>query len=415
MSNALQRYREKVAVVINDYVKEFGTREEKHSSEIREYLLNKLGELDVMFQESDMCYDKTNKDNLKSYPTDIKLFESMSEKAVFRILGENYPYNGDVIWKRRTKNDFIKVGHWNNGILDYYGDKINILDKSSQQNIKAEKNKTERPKINSCQKDVLENTNLNIKTFDVEAVKKIDKFLRTTGIVDIKKENTPVLQRESGKIFSLNEHIRGMIYSLLTNIKKWNEIEPKLQKIDSIFFNYNSDEIKKHEGTYFEKEIEKIKCGNVNIKKQMSELKYNIEIFENIINEYGSMDAFVTSEKSEVIVKFISSQNSKYKLKNIGETLAWEYLRNVGIDGGKPDRHLKRFFGCNRIAISEEEDASNDEVTKELNKLAATKEYNRFEIDYLIWCYCASGKGEICTANPNCKKCVIKEYCKYSY
>ena len=103
MSNALQRYREKVAVVINDYVKEFGTREEKYSSEIREYLLNKLGELDVMFQESDMCYDKTNKDNLKSYPTDIKLFESMSEKAVFRILGENYPYKGEAIWKRRKK------------------------------------------------------------------------------------------------------------------------------------------------------------------------------------------------------------------------------------------------------------------------------------------------------------------------
>lgn len=56
-----------------------------------------------MFQESDMCYYKANKDNLKSYPTDIKLFESMSEEAVFRILGENYTYKGEAIWKRRKK------------------------------------------------------------------------------------------------------------------------------------------------------------------------------------------------------------------------------------------------------------------------------------------------------------------------
>ena len=45
--------------------------------------------------------------------------------------------------EKKEENDFIKVGHWNNDILDYYGDKINISDKNSQQNIKAVKNKNE--------------------------------------------------------------------------------------------------------------------------------------------------------------------------------------------------------------------------------------------------------------------------------
>ena len=42
----------------------------------------------------------------------------------------------------------------------------------------------------------------------------------------------------------------------------------------------------------------------------------------------------------------------KYKLKYVGKALAWEYLRNVGVDGAKPDTHLKRILGSNRLGYS---------------------------------------------------------------
>ena len=38
-----------------------------------------------------------------------------------------------------------------------------------------------------------------------------------------------------------------------------------------------------------------------------------------------------------------------YKLHQVGEALAWEYIRNVGIDGAKPDTHIRRFLGSNRM------------------------------------------------------------------
>ena len=38
-----------------------------------------------------------------------------------------------------------------------------------------------------------------------------------------------------------------------------------------------------------------------------------------------------------------------YKLHQVGEALAWEYIRNVGIDGAKPDTHIRRFLGSDRM------------------------------------------------------------------
>ncbi len=118
---SLQLCREEVARVINDYVNTFGARKEiKETSEIVAYLNDKGVTLDPMFLVSDMCYNKTNKANLKTFPDDILLFEYVS-RGHYYILGEKYKYTGDVIWS--DKHGFCKtVGKWENGKLNYWGD-----------------------------------------------------------------------------------------------------------------------------------------------------------------------------------------------------------------------------------------------------------------------------------------------------
>lgn len=116
----LQECREKAAVIINDYVLAFGTRNEvKTTAEIIKLLTDKGLEIETMFQISDMCYNKTNKANLKSFPTDIKLFEYVS-RGKYYILGENYNYTGDVVWADNEGKQKV-VGTWKNGILTYRG------------------------------------------------------------------------------------------------------------------------------------------------------------------------------------------------------------------------------------------------------------------------------------------------------
>lgn len=96
----------------------------------------------------------------------------------------------------------------------------------------------------------------------------------------------------------------------------------------------------------------------------------------------------------------------------MGEALTAEYLRNVGYDISKPDRHIRRILGSKYLGCSECEivpifEAFDivAEIAEELNKSVA-------EVDYILWSYCAKDYGEICTKNkPKCDICAIKCYC----
>ena len=98
---------------------------------------------------------------------------------------------------------------------------------------------------------------------------------------------------------------------------------------------------------------------------------------------------------------------------SIGEALITEYLKNVGYDIAKPDRHIRRILGRNILDCSEHENAPAYEaidivaaIARQLNRPAA-------EVDYILWAYCAKNYGEICTKNnPHCDRCVVKIKCK---
>jgi hypothetical protein len=144
----------------------------------------------------------------------------------------------------------------------------------------------------------------------------------------------------------------------------------------------------------------------------MKALHVNIETVESIISEYGSMDAFVTSRPTREIVSLLSGSGSKYKLKQFGPALTWEYLRNVGVDGAKPDTHLRRFYAADRMGTGEHSPATVSEVNEQVAKLSEETGMSKVEIDNLIWSFCADGFGEICTATPHCMSCPIRDWCK---
>lgn len=240
---------------------------------------------------------------------------------------------------------------------------------------------------------------------------KVKDYLKANGIADIDGKKSKVQLRAEGKSFSMEEHLQGVIYSLLSAQTVWANVEKNFKSIDNLFDSYQIDKIKMHDGTYYVNGLYKIGCGSRSTNAQMKVLHENISTIEKIINEYGSMDNFVTSKPSREIVKMLSSRESKYKMKQMGPALAWEYLRNVGIDGAKPDVHMKRILGASRLGISNREEATDDEVLYAIESLYIETGFWMNEIDYLFWAYCATGKGEICTANPRCDKCVIRDYC----
>jgi hypothetical protein len=229
-----------------------------------------------------------------------------------------------------------------------------------------------------------------------------NNFIPNTLINNIK-------YRQSGKIFTFSEHIKGLVYSQLTNQTKWVNIEPNLNKIDDLFFNYDKQKILKQPAAYFYNGIFKLKCGNISTVKQMESIHYNIKMFERIEKEHGHIDKYINNNTPTIVARDLSV--GKYKLKYVGNALAWEYLRNMGVDGAKPDLHLKRILGTNRLGYSNRPIASDEEVALAVKKIAINNDVFEAEIDALLWNFCADGYGAICKAEPKCYKCLLVEFC----
>jgi endonuclease III len=243
-----------------------------------------------------------------------------------------------------------------------------------------------------------------------EAVREFS--ISNTTSYDNRESLQRITDRRNGKTFSFSEHIKGLIYAQLSNQTKWAQIEPHLNQIDTVFFQYDKDELLGKPGEYFSDRIFELKCGNIATKKQMKHLHYNIHLLEQFEKEFGSIDEYVTSKPPNQIAKELSSETSNRKLKYIGPALAWEYLRNVGVDGAKPDVHMKRIFGSERLGYSLQAVASDEDVCNAVSRISVNNENAmHMEIDLLLWNLCAEGYGSICGATPKCFKCPIQQYC----
>ena len=144
----------------------------------------------------------------------------------------------------------------------------------------------------------------------------------------------------------------------------------------------------------------------------MKYLPDNIAILRSLEKEYGSLNVFFKQKTAYEIVKTLTDYKSKYKLRNMGEVLCWEYLRNVGIDGAKPDVHLRRFLGSERMGKGNHMIATVPEVIDTVRRLSKESGLSMAAIDNIIWSFCSEQYGEICGAAPKCRECPVKNHCE---
>lgn len=238
----------------------------------------------------------------------------------------------------------------------------------------------------------------------------------------IKKQ---IEKRKSGHKFTLSEHVQAMVYSQLSGMKNWSQIELHIKELDKIFCDYDIDKLTKKSPADLSNEIKGLKCGNMSIDSQMKALLDNIKLLKKIQEKNGSIDAFYNEQIDAApsneypfkkLIKMLSDGDSNYKLKEMGIALVAEYLRNVGYDISKPDRHVVRLLGPNGLDIHQNKNEASDKARWEafeiIHNYAKKTGQSEAYVDYLFWAYCADGYGEICTKEaPKCDVCKIKEYC----
>ena len=151
-----------------------------------------------------------------------------------------------------------------------------------------------------------------------------------------------------------------------------------------------------------------------NIKKQMNALHDNIHKLERIEKEFGTLDNFVTSGTPIEIADLLAN-SLKYKLHTLGLALAMEYLRNVGIDATKPDTHIRRILGKNRLGYSSSKIAGEIEAIEIIDTISEESGYLPSRIDAVFWLFCSDNNGMICTEIPHCELCSLKgKYCNWN-
>lgn len=76
--------------------------------------------------------------------------------------------------------------------------------------------------------------------------------------------------------------------------------------------------------------------------------------------QYGNIDIcykkYIDVDNTlKMLIALLSCPNSHLKMNQMGEALVAEYLRNVGYDIAKPDRHIRRVLGKEYFGYSKNE------------------------------------------------------------
>jgi hypothetical protein len=254
---------------------------------------------------------------------------------------------------------------------------------------------------------------------------KMKEALEAQGWIYNDSVDREVALRKDGKNYSLEDHVRAMIYAMLSSQTRWFQIQDHIAEIDKIFGHFNVAFLLSADPDKLCREIQNIKCGNRSIDAQMKAVAHNVKVLQKIANEHGSIDAYMEKtirarNRTRDLVLALSNPHTPYKLKEMGEPLVWEYIRNVGFDGAKPDTHLRRFLGRARMGTSKHEEATISEVLIQVEQLAKEAGLSLAAVDTIIWTYCADSNqsyGEVCTADVKasvCAHCAVRTWCNKS-
>ena len=249
------------------------------------------------------------------------------------------------------------------------------------------------------------------------------------GIVDMLGDVTytdqvkldAVNARMNGDRFSMEEHLKAIVYSLFSAQKKWKDVLPKLPTIDEIFCNYSIPAIRAKGAERILEEIFAKRCGSRSTQQQMGKLE---EILRTLECHHDALERdFARLEHyAERIVPWIRTLavSPRDKFPMMGPALLALYFQWIGIPIMKIDVHLGRICGSTRLGLmpsySIPEKATNAMTLRGLEELlGAAREISenpRFFIwvDDVFWSF---GERSYCKKQPACSQCSNQNYCNY--
>jgi 3-methyladenine DNA glycosylase Tag len=128
-----------------------------------------------------------------------------------------------------------------------------------------------------------------------------------------------------------------------------------------------------------------------------------------LISSYGSFGRYLASFEDIASM----SKDLANRFTYLGEVTTEDFLRNIGFDTAKPDRHLTRWLKRMRAI---DDAASPDQVLDMIYTIAEAAKVTRAKFDSAIYLFCADRNdvlesGGVCGNVPNCELCPITALC----
>jgi hypothetical protein len=219
------------------------------------------------------------------------------------------------------------------------------------------------------------------------------------------------IERAAGRVFTVPDHIRGLVLAQLSNQRAWKPIADNRNRLAELFCDYDPALLLCAEPNELVDGLRRLKCGNRADKKQMNSLAANIRTLARIDVELGGLDSFVSRHRPDRVAQTLST-TGPHKLLYVGPALALEYLKNVGIRASKPDVHVRRSLSGDRLAFAS--GLPNEwEAYEIVERIAAESGHNAIYVDKLFWMFCAKDYGAICGAQPKCHLCALRSGCSF--
>jgi len=234
----------------------------------------------------------------------------------------------------------------------------------------------------------------------------VDTELSALGQVDACR------RRAQGELIPLAHHMRAMILSMLGAHRSWRPIARRLGQLELVFGQYKPAFLELIAPRQLAAEIEQLGCGNPRVHAQMDAIRPNLETMQRIEQEFGCMDAFVERVRPEAVAQLLGRPASRWKLKEVGPAVAMEYLKLVGIRAVKPEAHVQRICGPQRLALLDGHE-TDEQAAGKLRRIAKAAGADPVALDNMLWMLGARDYGAICGSHPRCDVCELRSDCSF--
>lgn len=242
-------------------------------------------------------------------------------------------------------------------------------------------------------------------------VKLATKYPNLDERVDLLRQVPAVKDRASGREWSDREVFEALILSILSNATDWSKVETVRNEIGTVFQQFDISWYANITAAHVEEVLipwfQNRRAGSVSQSKDLTTTIQTAREFLKLITQHGSLDTYFkfllarhNSDLSSLAVA-LGGSKSKSKLPGLGIPLAAEFLKNIGYDVAKPDRHINRAAGAfgwvnfqkwpDRIGTTAPTTsvAEREVVMRAVQKFAIENHMLTSYVDNAVWLLCA--------------------------